>query len=121
MWQRLKYLWQTQRAALCAFVLCVLVAGYFGGQALSRYIYWADPRHQDQPLADWMTPRYVVQSYDVPPEVIQTALGLALDEPPRRISLGSLAAAQGKTLTDLQAQVTDAVTDWRSTGGNGRP
>lgn len=41
-----------------------------------------DPAHQDQDLAAWMTPRYVAQSYKLPPNVLGPALFLVKGKNP---------------------------------------
>lgn len=110
---RIKDLWQHNRLALIAFVVVVCLAGIFGVRSVSHYIYWADPAHQNQPLAGWMTPRYVGQSYNLPPEIVQQALGIMDDGPPRRRTLDRIAAEQGITLDEMQARVEEAVEDWR--------
>lgn len=115
MWYRLKDLWQHNRIALLAFVAILCLAGFFGVRSVSQFIYWADPRHQDQPLAGWMTPRYVGQSYSIPPEIVQQAFDIVEDGPPRRMTLDRIAAEQGITLDEMQARVEAAVQDWRDT------
>ncbi len=113
MWLRIKDLWRHNRLALLAFVGVVCVAGFFGFKSASQFIYWNDPRHQDQPLAGWMTPRYVGQSYNIPPEIVLQALDIVNDGPPRRITLDRLADEQGITLDEMQTRVESAVQDWR--------
>ena len=119
MWHRTKDLWQHNRMALMAFLAVLCLAGFFGFKSVSQFVYWADPQNQDQTLAGWMTPRYVAQSYHVPPEVIQTAFGLDMDAAPRRISLETLTAENDMTLEAMQSRVDTAVAAWRS--ANPRP
>lgn len=119
MWHRIKDLWKHNRLALLAFVAVVALSGFFGVKSVSQFVYWADPQHQDQSLAGWMTPRYIGQSYQVPPEVIFEAFDLSREGPNRRISLETLAADKGLTLQDLQTQVDAAVAAWRA--DNPRP
>ncbi len=111
---RLKLLWEHHRTALLAFVALLCVAGYFGLNALSAAIYWNDPRHQDQSLAPWMTPRYVAHSYDIPPDVLGPALFFDPSDPPRRRRLEDIAVANGVTLQDLQERVTKATATYRA-------
>lgn len=111
---RLKSLWAHHRAALLAFIGMLCIAGYFGFNAIAAAIYWSDPRHQDQPLAPWMTPRYVAQSYDIPPEVLGPALYFEPGDPPRRRRLEDIAAANDVTLEALQQRVTKATTAFRA-------
>ncbi|WP_386681522.1 hypothetical protein [Loktanella sp. R86503] len=110
-----RHLWQHNRAALIAFTIAVVAVLYFGFQTLSQAIYWNDPAHRDQALAGWMTPRYVAQSYDIPPKVFLPALFLDPAQKPRRISLDTIAAENGVTLDDLQQRIDAAVAQWRST------
>lgn len=111
---RLKFLWAHHRAALLTFCAIFCVAGYFGFNAIVAAIYWNDPRHRDQPLAAWMTPRYVAQSYDIPPDVLGPALFFQPDDPPRRRRLEHIAAANGVTLRVLQQRVTEATAAFRA-------
>lgn len=121
MWHRAKDLWQHNRKALIAFVVVVCLAGFFGARATTQFIYWADPQHQDQTLAGWMTPRYVARSYDVPPTIIRDALFLGLDGPPMRTSVAAIAADNNVTLTELQVRVDQAVNAWRKANPRPRP
>ena len=105
--------------ALMAFMAVLCLAGFFGFKSVGQFIYWSDPQHLDQTLAGWMTPRYVAQSYLVPPEVIQEAFDLDPNALPRRISLDRLASENGLSLDALQARVDAAVADWRA--ANPRP
>ena len=114
MWHRIKDLWKHDRKVLLSFLAVICIAGFFGFKALAQFIYWADPQHQDQTLAGWMTPRYVAQSYQVPPEVVQDAFELDVNAPPRRISLDALAAQSDQTIEELQSRVDIAVHAWRA-------
>lgn len=110
----IRHLWQHNRAALIAFAIAVVALLYFGFQTLSQALYWNDPAHRDQALAGWMTPRYVAQSYHIPPEVFVPALFLDPAQKPRRKSLDAIAKENGVTLDDLQVRIDAAVTDWRN-------
>jgi hypothetical protein len=71
------------RIAFAAFLTLLCIAFFFAFKVNAAEVYWNDPRHQDQPLAAWMTPRYVAQSYNIPPEVIGCALFFDPTEAPR--------------------------------------
>ena len=101
-------LWRTHRLALFGFVIAMAALGFFTVRTITSTIYWMDPAHQHQPLAGWMTPRYVAQSYDLPREAVLEALYLSADATPRRISLDTIAAQNGVTLADLQARIDAA-------------
>lgn len=102
------HLWHTHRLALMAFGVSVCALGYFGVKTISSTIYWMDPAHQNEPLAGWMTPRYVAHSYDLPREYLMEALFLDPDAPPRRISIDAIAQNNDMTMADLQARVDAA-------------
>lgn len=111
---RLRHLWQDHRKPLLGFVAALLLTVFFAVRMIVATIYWMDPAKQDQPLAGWMTPRYVAQSYQLPPEVLGPALFLDEDAPPMRRSLEKIAANNGVTLAELQTRVDAAATAWRA-------
>jgi len=114
MLSRIKTLWKHHRIPFVAFVALLCFACYFAFNAIAAAIYWHDPRHQDQPLAAWMTPRYVAQSYRIPPEVLGEALFLTPGEPPRRVRLEEIAAENGVTLDILQQRITQGTAEYRA-------
>ncbi|MEN8894541.1 MAG: hypothetical protein ABF248_00415 [Yoonia sp.] len=109
----MKQLWQTHRAGVIAFGVALAFLGYFALKTVPSTIYWMDPAHQDQPLAGWMTPRYVAQSYKLPPEVLGEALFMVKGDKMRRQSLDTIAAHNDITLAELQARISDAAAAWR--------
>lgn len=111
---RLEYLWANNRLALLAFGAVTCIAAFFAINAIAAAIYWNDPRHQDQDLAGWMTPRYVAQSYNIPPEVFAPALFFEPGDPPRRRRLEDIAADNGVTLEDLQTRIDEATAAFRA-------
>lgn len=117
MLDRVKDLWAHNRVALLAFVAVICLASFFGAKSVSQFIYWADPAHQDQPLSAWMTPRYVSQSYDLPPEVVQQAFGMPSEGPPRRVSLETIAAQSDLSIHQLQDRLDQTVASWRMAQG----
>jgi hypothetical protein len=111
---RINTLWTHHRIAFTGFLTLLCFACYFAFNAIAAAVYWNDPHHQDQPLANWMTPRYVAQSYNIPPEVIGDALFFDPTEAPRRRRLDDIAAVNGVTLDALQQQVTEATATFRA-------
>ncbi|MCF2872274.1 hypothetical protein L0664_14455 [Octadecabacter sp. G9-8] len=95
-----------------AFSVALCALGYFGFKTISSTIYWMDPAHQEQPLAGWMTPRYVGQSYKLPREIVLEALMMDPSAPPRRISVDAIAAKNNVTLDTLQDRVDAAAAIW---------
>lgn len=116
----LKHLWNTQRVVLSAFVLALAVLGYFAVTTTTSMIYWMDPAHRDQPLAGWMTPRYVSLSYKLPPEIVGPALSMVKGDMLKRQSLGAIAAAKGMTLDDMQTSIDATAADFRASKDAGK-
>lgn len=110
----IKRLWHTHRAALLAFVVALGALGYFAINTISTAIYWMDPAHQEQPLAGWMTPRYVAQSYGLPREYLVQALFIPPNAPPRRVSLDTIAEENNLSLAELQARIDDAAARFKA-------
>ena len=117
---RLAHLWHHNRIALLAFGAVLVVLVVFGVRTISATLYWMDPAHRDQALAEWMSPRYVAQSYDLPRDVVGPALFLRIDEPPRRVSIGKIADENGLTLEQLQDRIETAAQEWRSRPRSGK-
>ena len=111
---RVRHLWRHHRIGLLVFAVVIAMTGVFGVRTASQVIYWSDPSKQDQPLAGWMTPRYVARSYDVPPDVMIEALFDGRRPPKERMSIEGIAAAQGVDLATLQTRVDVAVTEFRA-------
>ena len=99
---------------MSAFVLALAVLCYFAVTTTASMIYWMDPAHQDQPLAGWMTPRYVSHSYKLPPEIVGSALTIVKGDMLKRQSLGAIALAKGMTLDDMQASIDAIAADFRA-------
>lgn len=118
MWHRIKDLWTHNRKALVVFVAILALTGFFGVRAVKQYIYWSDPARQNQSLGEWMTPRYVARSYDIPPEVVKAAWGLDPDSPLRRASLETIAAEIGLSLAEMEVRVTEAAAAWHQDPAN---
>lgn len=92
-------------ATVVALSLAALI--YFASGFLLNLVYFNDPRHQNQALEAWMTPRYVVMSYDLPPRIIDEIMKL---EPhiDKRKPLSDVASELNITLDELTAQVKAA-------------
>ncbi|WP_458790322.1 hypothetical protein [Yoonia sp. MH D7] len=111
---RFWHLWAYHRALVVAFIGVIAVSLFFAMQTITATTYWMDPAHHDQPLAPWMTPRYVAKSYGLPPEVLGPALFLEQGAPPKRISIGTIAVDTGMTMQQLQQRIDAAAAAWRA-------
>lgn len=78
---------------------------------LMNFIYFNDPRHQDEALKGWMTPRYVGLSYDLPRPLLIELLKV---EPGKPIRMREVAENMGLTLEELTTLVRDAADEHRN-------
>ncbi len=116
--RRLGVLTRWQRFLLAAFLLVGIATGIFGARAVVSAIYWS--QHRDDPIVGWMTIGYVAHSHDVPPQVLQQAIGLPTGVRDRR-PLSEIAAAEGRSLGEVVAMLEAAIAAERAAGGGGAP
>jgi hypothetical protein len=96
-------------------VLAICAAGWFAIQMIMDFIYFHDPRNQDIILKEWMTPRYVVHSYDLPRATVAEILGLTQDGDRGR-RLIDIANDMGLTMDELTQIVRDGAAQYRAHG-----
>lgn len=115
----IKRMWQAAPAATVILAVALAASVFFGVRTASSWVYWSDPRHIDQPIAGWMTPRYVALSWDVPRAVMLEALGEV--QPGGGRNLAWLAEQRGMTLEALIAEIEATIAAHRAgaTGGGG--
>ncbi len=102
---------------ISGFVLSAACALWFGFTFLAETIYFNDPRHQNADLKRWMTPHYVVLSYDLPPPVVFEALGVDPWREGRPLHMGRIAQRQGISLEELTQRVRMAAERYREDKG----
>lgn len=113
----LRRIWAAAPVATVVLVVALSASLVFGVRTIGNWVYWSDPEHIDQPIAGWMTPRYVAYSWDVPRPVMIEALDMG-DENPERRNLKRLAEAQGIPLQELIARIETAIKEHRLTVPN---
>ena len=106
------------RANLGLVTVCAGLIGlalWFAGHAVADAVYFNDPRNVDVDLKPWMTPRYVVLTYDLPRPLVIETLGLdpVADQ---GIRLGRLAQERDITLEELTETVRAAAALYREAG-----
>lgn len=106
------HLWARHRWLLLAFLAASALALFFTARAVVFAAYWTD--HKDEAIAGWMTPGYVVHSWDVPPEVVGAALGLSREDGDRRRTLAEIAAARGVPVAELARDLETAIAAFRA-------
>lgn len=103
----LRLLWREQRVLCVAFALALGLTLFFAVRMAVFALYWADPAHRNQPIEGWMTPRYLVHSYDLPPELVREVLDLE-GEPRKRRTLAGIARESGLTLEEIERRIRRA-------------
>ena len=107
-------LWREHRLLVLGFVLLLALSIFFAVGAI-RQARDFDVA-QEQPIAPWMTPRYVARSWDVPRETMMEILGLEAGNPRRR-TLADIAAEQGVTVEDYIARIEAGIAAFRAGRG----
>ena len=98
-----------RRALIGVLVAASIFIAIFGFRAVASFVYWSDEAHQFQPIAGWMTPRYVGKSWQVPPEVVSDALDLELSGGAGRTSLEQLAETRGEDVSAVIETLNEAI------------
>jgi hypothetical protein len=102
----MKHLGKLQWLLIAGLLLSVALTGLFAFRSIRHAIYWH--RHRDEPIKGWMTVHYVARSYRVPPHVLYRAIGLP-PRPPDKRPLREIARAQHRPLSELIAQLEEAI------------
>lgn len=93
----MRRLWSQHRKLVIAFAVAVVLAAGFLVRGLVLMPPHGDPT---RPVAAWMTPRFIVHTYHLPPEVVGEILGLPPGEH-RRLTIAEIATEQGVAVSDL--------------------
>lgn len=96
-----------------AFAAALAITLHFVVRLTVSTIVWSDPDRHEQPIAGWMTTRYVSQSWNVEPDVVADGLGLETDRTMHRMTIEEIAAAQGRSLDELILGLESALVDAR--------
>lgn len=99
----------------------ILAAGlvaliWFGGGFVSEVLYFSDPAHREQPLAGWMSPRYVAKSWELPPDVVADVMQLTPGH--RHTTLDHVVERLNITIEELQKRVEAAKAKLEAERGN---
>lgn len=107
----LRYFFEHHKIALFGFLGALLCALYFGISMAADFIYFHDPRHQNEALKAWMTPRYVSMSYRVPPKEFKEILDLqSMDG--KKNTMQAIAERKGIELSALEEIVREGAEDY---------
>ena len=91
------------------FTIACGVALWFLTHIALDFLYFNDPKNQDVDLRGWMTPRYIVRTYDLPRDLVLETLQIEENQQ-RGAPLRRIASDLGLTmdeLTDLIRQTAE--------------
>ncbi len=111
--EKLKQFARKHWLPISGFIASTGLALYFGFTFMADAIYFNDPRHQDSDLKGWMTPRYIMLSYDIPMPLVLDALGLDESVIGQGLRLENIAAEQGYSLTELTEKIRSVTEEYR--------
>jgi len=98
------------RCALMALLALAMVGTlFFAMRIVTSAERWQHPPQSNEPIAGWMTPRYVSRAWHVPPEIIGEALALEKDGSGRKVTLDEIAAERGIDIDTLIAELAAAI------------
>jgi hypothetical protein len=97
-----------------AFFGMLAITLFFAFRLTVSTIVWSNPDRMDQAIAGWMTPRYVVKSWQLPPDVVITALDLKFESMGPLITLTEIAELQGRDVGDLIHDMEVAIVAFRA-------
>ena len=107
-------LWKRHKGLVLAFVAAFGLAIYFGIGAVRKARDFDVAK--EQPVAAWMTPRYISHSWDVPREEMLEILDLTSPNPGRR-TLVDLAEEKGIPVETYIAQIEAGIAAFRAAEG----
>lgn len=90
-----------------------VIAAWFIIHALLQFIWFHDPKHVDVDLRGWMTPRYIVRTYDLPPPLVMETLQLDPEGGHRPKTLKDIAQDLGLTMSELTALIRETAETYR--------
>lgn len=104
--------WRENWLFVLAFAVSFGLALFFGAGLLQEVSTFNAVK--EQPLAPWMTPRYIAHSWDMPREAMMEILGL---EPPGpgRTTIREIAAEKGLTVEAYIADIEAGIVAYRAT------
>jgi hypothetical protein len=112
---RLRHLWNRHRILVSMFAAAAALTLFFLVRMIVVTIHWSDPGNHDLAIEAWMPVRYVAYSWDVPPEVIGEALGIATRA---NMTIADIAKSRNSDVATISDEVMAAIAVWRAEHGS---
>ena len=97
---------------LSVFLLAVVFGLFMASRLFLDFLYFNDPQNVDVDLKPWMTPRFVVLTYDLPRPFVFELLSLDPEEG-SGLRLRRIAERDGITMEELTTRVREAAEQYR--------
>ena len=98
---------------LALLLMALVVSLWFASRLFMDFLYFNDPQNVDVELKPWMTPRFIVLTYDVPRALVFEILDLE-EGADRGIRLGRWARDRDMSMAELTERVRSEVADYRA-------
>ena len=111
--ERIKHAWSIAPVATTILAVALVACVFFGARAA---VFWIDRptlAERNQPVAVWMTPRYISRSWRIPPELVVEALDAPRPPPDGPMSLRELAEYRGVPLEQVLAEAEALIASQR--------
>ncbi len=99
---------------LIVFAAASCFALFFAVHTIRDFVYFNDPANVDVDLQPWMTPRFIVLTYDLPRPFVFETLGLDPDADGGK-RLGHLARERDLTMEELTEMIRKSSATYRET------
>ena len=112
-----KSLWSAAPVATTILALALMASLFFGVRSA---VFWYDRpplAERRQPVAAWMTPRYVARSWRVPRDLVLDAIDAPRPLPGGPVSLAQLADLRGVPVEQVIAELETAIAAFREDRG----
>ena len=106
----MKHLWQTHKILLITFAVALTLTLGFGIRAamFAPRLHFKMPNAAEQPVQAWMTPKFIVHTYDLPGTVVGEVLGIERGSSPH-LPISAIAKARGVDPTTLTIPMDAAI------------
>ncbi|MCT8159628.1 hypothetical protein [Pseudoruegeria sp. SHC-113] len=105
----LRRIWRAAPVASLVLAVALLASAVFGLRAALHWHQMPPRAERMQPVAGWMTPRYVARSWRVPPEVVLEAIDAPRPPPDGPMSLDALATFRGVPTAQVISEAEAAI------------
>lgn len=104
--KKLTHAWRHHPRLSLAFLLALVLAIVFVARAIWMTVYWAG-EEENPDLQAWMTPRYVIHTWDIKSLDLKRLLAANEEEAEqyKEFTLGQIAKLKGQTFADFSQQL----------------